>query len=113
MKELEEILYRTLCPYVDQLVKATCGEAKIRKTTLESLMELICIQAELTVRKMVKILNQKLRNGELEELKRLIHEDPENAKRAAKYVAKRLKYRVRRILEEAWESDEEKLKKGF
>jgi hypothetical protein len=96
-----QLLYKILCPYVDELVKETLTKhVTIEEATFESLAELICLQVELTVRRMVKTLNRKMRAGELEELKRLIRENPEVAKKAAKYVAKRLKHRVRRIIEE-------------
>jgi len=49
---------------------------------------------------MVRELNAKMRAGELEELRQVIRENPEAARRAANYVAKRLKQRVRRIIEE-------------
>jgi hypothetical protein len=48
---------------------------------------------------MVKELNEKARSGELEELRRLIRENPELARKASKYVAKRLKWRIRRLIQ--------------
>jgi hypothetical protein len=96
-----ELLYRILHPYVDELVKtAVTGHATIEEPTFKSLVELICFQAEQTVRRMVRTLNRKMRAGELEELRRLIRENPEAARKAAKYVARRLKHRVRRMIEE-------------
>jgi hypothetical protein len=48
---------------------------------------------------MVKELNEKARDGELEELRQLVRENPELARKASKYVAKRLKWRVRKLIQ--------------
>lgn len=97
-----ELLYRILCLYVDELVKATLTRhTAIKAATFECLAELVCLQVEIKVRRMVKTLNRKMRAGEFEELRRLIRENPEVARKAAKYVARRLKHRVRHIIEGA------------
>jgi len=49
---------------------------------------------------MVETLNAKIRSGELEELRQLIRENPEAARKAANYVARRLKERTRHLIEE-------------
>lgn len=96
-----ELVCRILSPYVDRLVESLfTTNINFEEATLESLSELICLRIELTVRQMVRELNAKMRAGELEELRQIIRENPEAAKKAANYVAKRLKQRVRRILEE-------------
>jgi len=43
-----------------------------------------------------------MRRGELEALRQLIRDNPEAALKASRYVAKRVKYRIRRLIEEAW-----------
>jgi len=96
-----ELVCRILSPYVDRLVESLfTANIDFDEATLESLSEVICLRIELTVRQMVRELNVKMRAGELEELRQMIRENPEAAKKAANYVAKRLKQRIRRIIEE-------------
>ncbi|MEM3040505.1 MAG: hypothetical protein QXG97_00590 [Nitrososphaerota archaeon] len=96
-----ELVCRILSPYVDRLVESLfTANIDFEEATLESLSEILCLRIELTVRQMVRELNVKMRAGELEELRQIIRENPEAAKRAANYVAKRLKQRVRKIIEE-------------
>ena len=96
-----ELVCRVLSPYVDRLVESLfTANIDFEEATLESLSEVICLRIELTVRQMVRELNVKMRAGELKELKQIIRENPEAAKKAANYVAKRLKQRIRRIIEE-------------
>ena len=96
-----ELVCRVLSPYVDRLVESLfTANIDFEEATLESLSEVICLRIELTVRQMVRELNAKMRAGELVELRQIILENPEAAKKAANYVAKRLKQRIRRIIEE-------------
>jgi len=96
-----ELFCRVLFPYVDTLVESFfTANIDFGEATLESLSEVLCLRIELTVRQMVRELNAKIRAGELEELRQVIQENPEAARRAANYVAKRLKQRVRKIIEE-------------
>ena len=96
-----ELVCRVLSPYVDRLVESLfTANIDFEEATLESLSEVICLRIELTVRQMVKELNAKMRAGELEELRQIIQENPKAAKKAANYVAKRLKQRIRRIIKE-------------
>jgi len=96
-----ELVCRILSPYIDRLVESLfTANIDFEEATLESLSELICLRIELTVRQMVRELNAKMRAGELEELRQILRENPEVAKKAANYVAKRLKQRVRKIIKE-------------
>jgi len=96
-----ELFCRVLFPYIDRLVESLfTANIDFEEATLESLSEILCLRIELTVRQMVRELNAKIRAGELEELRQVIQENPEAARRAANYVAKRLKQRVRKIIEE-------------
>jgi len=96
-----ELVCRVLSPYVDRLVESLfTANIDFEEATLESLSEVICLRIELTVRQMVRELNAKMRAGGLVELRQLILENPEAAKKAANYVAKRLKQRIRMIIKE-------------
>jgi len=99
LEEKAELLYRFLWPYIQEIVFQVLNEkADLEEATVESLAELICYRAELTVRKVVKELNEKARSGEFEELVRIIREDPELARKASNYVAKRFKRRIRKLI---------------
>jgi len=101
MDKKVELACKILSPYVDRLVESLfTANVNLNDATLEALSEIICFRIELTVRRMVRELNRKMRNGELEEIRHLIKENPEAARKASRYVAKRLKYRIRRIIEE-------------
>jgi len=96
-----ELAYRMLSPYVDRLAESLfTADISVEDATLEALSEVVCFRIELTVRRMVRELNVKMRSGELEALRRLIRENPEAAWKASRYVAKRLKHRIRRVIEE-------------
>jgi uncharacterized protein YllA (UPF0747 family) len=100
MGERVELLYRIVWPYVQEIISQVLEEkADLREATAESLAEIVCSKVEFTVRSMVKELNEKARDGELEELRRLVRENPELARKASKYVAKRLKWRVRKLIQ--------------
>ena len=100
MDELAEKFYQVLAPYVDEMVEAAVrGYMELKKPCLEAFLNLVCLEAEITVRKLVKLLNQKAREGKLKELKETIQKNPEATRKASKYVARRLKYRVRRTIE--------------
>ncbi|RLE46841.1 MAG: hypothetical protein DRJ31_09605 [Candidatus Methanomethylicota archaeon] len=101
MRREAELAYRMLSPYVDRLAESLfTADINLEDASLEALSEIICFRIELSVRRMVRELNGKMRRGELEALRQLIRENPEAARKASRYVAKRLKYRVRRIIEE-------------
>ena len=88
-------------PYVERLVEAVfTPEIDIEEATMEALFEFLCFKVELTVRQMVRELNAKMRDGELEALRQIVRENPEAARKALRYVAKKLKYRVRQMVEE-------------
>jgi uncharacterized protein YllA (UPF0747 family) len=100
MGERVDLFYRIVWPYVQEIISQVLEEkADLREATAESLAEIVCGKVEFTVRSMVKELNEKARGGELEELRRLIRENPELARKASKYVAKRLKWRVRKLIQ--------------
>ena len=100
MGERAELLYRIVWPFVQEIISQVLDEkADLREATAESLAEIVCGKVEFTVRSMVKELNEKARDGELEELRQLIRENPELARKASKYVAKRLKWRIRRLIQ--------------
>jgi len=100
MDELVEKFYQALAPYVDEMVGAVVrGYMELEKVDFEVFLNLVCFEGEITVRKLVKLLNQKAREGKLKELKETIQRNPEAARKASKYVARRLKYRVRRTVE--------------
>lgn len=99
MEEKANLVYRLIWPYIQEIVSQVLSEkANLDEATVESLTELVCYKAEMTVRRMVKELNEKARSGELEELRALIRENPELAIKASKYISTRLKWRVRRLL---------------
>ena len=101
MRREAELACRLLSPYVDRLVESLfTADINLEDASLEALSEIICFRIELSVRQMVRELNGKMRRGELEALRQLIREKPEAARKASRYIAKRLKYRVRRIIEE-------------
>lgn len=101
MKREVELAYKILSPYIERLVETLfTANVNLEEGTLEALSEIICFRIELTVRQMVRELNMKLRSGELEALRQIIRENPEAARKASHFVAKRLKYRIRRIIEE-------------
>ena len=101
MEREVELIYRILSPFVDKLVESIfTPNVDLEEATIESLSEVICFKVELSVREMVETLNAKMRNGELEELRQLIRENPEAARKAANYVARKLKERTRHLIEE-------------
>jgi hypothetical protein len=94
-------MYRILAPYVDKLAESLLkSETNFEEATLESIAEIICFKVELTVRQMTHELNAKMQNGELSKLRQLIRENPEAAQKASRYVAKKLKHRLRKLIEE-------------
>lgn len=101
MRREAEIAYKTLSPYIDRLVESLfTANISLEDADLEAISEVICFRIELSVRRMVRELNTRMRSGELENLRQLIRENPEAARKASRYVAKKLKYRIRRIIEE-------------
>jgi len=97
MGERAELLYRIVWPYVQEIVSQVLEErTDLQEATAESLAEIVCSRIEFTVRSMVKELNEKA--DELEELRRLVRENPELARKASNYVAKRLKWRIRKLI---------------
>jgi len=96
-----DLLVRVLSPYVDRLVEVLfTADIDLEDASIEAFAEFLCFRIELTVRQMVRELNWKMRRGELEALRQLIRDNPEAARKASRYVAKRLKYRIRRLIEE-------------
>ena len=96
-----ETIYRILAPYIDKLCQTLLSEdIDFEEASIESFADLICLKTELTIREMTHELNARMQNGELYSLRQLIRENPENAKRAARYASKKLKHRIRRIIEE-------------
>jgi len=96
-----KLAYKMLFPYIDRLAELLfTTNIDLEDATLEAISEFICFRIELTVRRMVRELNVKMRSGELEALRKIIRENPKAARKASRYVAKRLKYRLRRIIEE-------------
>jgi len=96
-----EILYRILAPHVDKLAESLLTtKINVEEATLESLAEIICFKVELTVRQMTREINAKMQNGELNALRQIIRENPEAAQKASRYVAKKLKHHIRKLIEE-------------
>lgn len=99
-----EFIFRLIWPYVKEMISCILTErVDLASAELGALLEAVCFRAETTVRRMVKELNEKVRSGDLEELaelRKLIRENPEVAVRASKYVAKRIRWRVRRLIAE-------------
>jgi len=96
-----EIFYRVLAPYVDKLAESLLKtDINFEEATLEAISEIICLKVELTVRQMVRELNAKMQNGELRTLRQLIRENPDAAQKASRYAAKKLKHRIRKLIEE-------------
>lgn len=108
MEEVAELLWRMLWPYVREVLsEVLIGAADLNEATIEALAELVCFKTERRVREIVRELNQLAREGEFEELRRLIRENPELARKASRYVATRFKRRIRMILAELREKREE------
>jgi len=96
-----EILEHVLEPYVDALVKTILGkEASLSEAKLYSYIGLACAQAEISVRKMVKDINEKLRSGEFEDVREFIRRNPKVAEKVSDYVSKSLKHTLRRMIRE-------------
>ena len=96
-----ETICRILAPYVDKLAESLIkADINLQEATIEAISEIICIKVELTVREMTRELNAKMQNGELNTLRQLIRENPEAAQKASRYAAKKLKHRIRKIMEE-------------
>jgi hypothetical protein len=96
-----EIICRILAPYIDKLAESLLNaEINFEEATLDSIAEVICFKVELTVRQMTRELNTRMQNGELCRLRQLIRENPEAAQRASRYAAKKLKHRIRKLIEE-------------
>lgn len=96
-----EIICRILAPYVDKLAESLLkADVNFEEATLESIAEIICFKVELTVRQMTHELNAKMQNGELDTLRQIIRENPEAAQKASRYAAKKLKHRIRKLIEE-------------
>lgn len=99
-ERLSDEILGILWPYIKELIDSLLRNACVEEAFAESLAELICLRAEITVRRMVRELNERARAGEFDEIRRLVSENPEVARKAANYVAKKLKWRIRRIIEE-------------
>jgi hypothetical protein len=100
VEERAELLYRVLWPYIQEIISQVLNEtANLKEATTESLAEIICYRTALTVRKMVREMNEGARGGEIERLRELIRKDPDLASKASKYVAKHLKCRIKRLIE--------------
>ncbi len=96
-----ESIYRILAPYIDKLCESLLKEdIDLEEASVESFAEIICLRAELTIREMTRELNTKMQKGELSSLRKLIQDNPEAARKASQYVAKKLKHRIRRLIEE-------------
>jgi len=99
-KERAELLYRVLWPYIQEIIMQILSEtANLEEATVESLAEIICYRTGLTVRRMVREMNEGARSEELERLRELIRKDPDLARKASKYVAKHLKWRIKNLIE--------------
>jgi uncharacterized protein YllA (UPF0747 family) len=100
MEKEAELIYRMLWPYIQEMISQVLEEkSDLKEASAESLAELVCYRVDFTVRDMVKELNEKARSNEFEELKRLIRENPELARKASTYVAKRLKRRIKKLIQ--------------
>lgn len=96
-----EVLYRILAPYIDKLAESLLNaNLDVEEATVESVAEVICFKVELTVRQMTRELNAKMQYGQLNTLRQLIRENPEAAQKASRYAARKLKHRIRKIIEE-------------
>jgi hypothetical protein len=101
VENLAELIEHALEPYVDALVKTVLGqETSLSEAKLYSLIGLACAQAEISVRKMIKQINEKLRSGEYADVRELIRRNPQVVEKAADHVAKHLKHTLRKMIRE-------------
>jgi hypothetical protein len=108
MNTISTILYQFLVPIVEELVNVAfkalereVGEAEaMSRAELGVLIGFVAAEIEITVRRMVRLLNEAMRRGKFEEVRKLIRENPREARRAANLVATRFKYYIRRAIAE-------------
>ena len=64
MQKNVDLLVRILAPYVDRLVEALfTADIDAEEATIEAISEFLCFRIELSVRRMVRGLNWKMRSG--------------------------------------------------
>lgn len=107
MGEVAERIVELLEPVIDEVAQAIVEGVKGRslevlagEVEFEALMGLMVREVEMTVRRMVRLLNDNMRQGRLEEVRRLVREHPREARKAVNYVATRFKYYVRKAIAE-------------
>jgi hypothetical protein len=91
MNTISTILYQFLVPIVEELVNVAfkalereVGEAEaMSRAELGVLIGFVAAEIEITVRRMVRLLNEAMRRGKFEEVRKLIRENPREARRAA------------------------------
>ena len=108
MNTISTILYQFLVPIVEELVNVAfkalereVGEAEaMSRAELGVLIGFVAAEIEITVRRMVQLLNEAMRMGKFDEVRKLVKENPREARRAANLVATRFKYYIRRAIAE-------------
>lgn len=100
-EELVAFLDEILTPYVAALAKVAVGEIiNTDEVTFNAIVEVIYAKLEITVREAVRQINRDLRAKRYANVRRLVREHPRIAKRAAEYVSKKLKHKLRQIIKE-------------
>lgn len=82
------------------LFRAVASEGCLRDFDVDGLTGIVCFGRLATVRRLVREMNAKVEEGDLEELRQLIMEHPREARRAIRYVRRRYKPIIRRLLRE-------------
>ena len=111
-EEFVKTLDEVLAPYIETLVKNAVGAfSSVEDATFASFTQLVCVQLEITVRQMVKEINASMRSKDYERVRKFIRQHPRIARRATDYVAKAIRYKVRKMLREELKRQENEAKK--
>ena len=98
LKDLIHILW----PHVRELIysKISAKIGNLNPESVEDFVDEVCFEVEVTVRRLVREINALAERGDIEGLEDLVRSHPDLAEKAAKYVARRVRWKVRRIVEE-------------
>jgi len=116
LEKITELFEHALTPYLDALVKAAFNQDVVfEETALDSIIEMVCAkvlpEVEMSVRAMVKELNEKMRTKQYDTVREFIQKHPRLAEKAANHVAKNLRCSLRRIIKEELQKIAEENKK--
>jgi hypothetical protein len=105
LEKITELLEHALTPYLDALVKAACNkDVNFEEKTLDAIIEMVCEkvlpEVEMSVRTMVRELNEKMRTRQYAAVREFIQDHPRLAEKAVNHVAKNLRCSLRRIIQE-------------